>query len=69
LTVPVKEKGMVNSLPGKVVQPALAVVKVPKSDAENLVGVFGEDLKEARVLFSLALQDFRRATVFIRVYF
>lgn len=60
---------MVYAVPGEVVEPALAVVEVPEGDAEDLVGVFVEDLENAGVLLGLALEDFGRAAVFVGIYF
>jgi hypothetical protein len=69
LAGPIEEEGMVDSFPGEIVEPALAIMKIPEGDADDLVGIFFEETKEAGVLFRLALENFGRATVAIRIYF
>ena len=44
--IAVEEEGMVGAFPGPLVEPSLAVVEVPETDAGDVVRVIGEDLEQ-----------------------
>lgn len=69
LALAIEEEGVVDAVPGEVVEPALAVVEVPEGDAGDDVGVFDEDFEEAGVLFGLGFEDIGRAGIAIGIEF
>lgn len=69
LAFAVEEERVVDAVPGKIIEPALAVVEVPEADADDGVAVFVEDGEEFCVLVGLTLEDFGRAAAGVGILF
>lgn len=65
--VAVEEQGVIDTSPGEVVEPALAVVEVPEGDAFDDVGMPSEESEQPGILLGLAIEKIWREPLAVGV--